>query len=365
MATVNLSLEERDRRYKAIRELMEQHGYDCLIITGRDGYITRGNLRYVTSYGVNFGEQYCLFPADGEPVFLGSVMASAQVRRAGWVAESVIVTDASEQVISAIRNYDKGNRIGLVGLPYTSVPLYLALNRSFHDRLCDATPLFMQLRLIKSGEEVELIRASAAVADRAYEVAREMTKPGLTDYRICGEVKRAVYAMGSEYSMEFMDIGPAGLNLFHPVGKTLGEQDALALEITPACQGYYAQLTVSIPATSYRDSVQPLLTAWRAALALGEALLGPGIMVSDLCRQVSEAIAAHGYKSHLRLGHGIGLDALDIFSLSQDESTVLKPGMTLAFHPCVALGEGSEAIGMGYTYLITDIGCERFSRIEL
>jgi hypothetical protein len=53
--TYRLSLQERDRRYAAIREQLRERGVDCLIVTG-------SNLFYLTNHLP--GEQVGLLPTD-------------------------------------------------------------------------------------------------------------------------------------------------------------------------------------------------------------------------------------------------------------------------------------------------------------
>ena len=85
----------------------------------------------------------------------------------------------------------------------------------------------------------------------------------------------------------------------------------------------------------------------------------------DLYRNMTGVVRERGYLSHLRAGHGIGLDAIDFISISETETTELEAGMTLAFHPCVAIEAGGDGIGMGYTYLITEKGPEKLSQLNL
>ena len=47
------------------------------------------------------------------------------------------------------------------------------------------------------------------------------------------------------------------------------------------------------------------------------------------------------------------------------QDMVLKPGMVVAVHPCAMVKMGGDGIGMGYTYLITENGFEKFSQIDL
>lgn len=125
---MSLSLKDRDRRYGAIRNLMRDRGIDCLII-GRDSNTTRGNLRYVSNYGVNFGEQYCMFPEA--PFFLGSFISSSYVRRVGWIDECIEAADAPNQIVREISRRSFLGKVGLVGMQYMSVPVCQALMDAF------------------------------------------------------------------------------------------------------------------------------------------------------------------------------------------------------------------------------------------
>jgi Xaa-Pro dipeptidase len=359
-----ISLIERNRRYRAIRELMGQDDFDCLVVAGRDGFGCRGNVRYVANYGINFGEQFCLFPADEDPVFLGSVTANAQVCKDAWVDELYEVRDLPRQLVEQISRFHKGKRIGIVGLTSISVPVYLPLKEKFGAKLLDATWIFRQLRLVKSTEEVDSIRTAVEIADKAYEAVRDMIQPGISDFEIYGEVKRIVHALGCEYSMDFIDAQGAKINFFNPRGNVLEENGTLALEITPAFQGYHGQLAMTLPVRDYPLHIKPLLPVWREALRAGVEALKPGARFCDIYRRVTEVITAHGYRGHLRCGHSVGLDPLDFCALSNDDTTEIKENVTLALHPCVAL-EGGEGIGMGYTYLVTKNGAEKLGRVNL
>jgi Xaa-Pro aminopeptidase len=80
---------------------------------------------------------------------------------------------------------------------------------------------------------------------------------------------------------------------------------------------------------------------------------------------MQNVVTQNGFVSPLRPGHAIGLDALDFWSITETNHTHLKAGMTIAMHPSVMTGIGGDACGMGYTYLITENGFERFSQVDL
>jgi Xaa-Pro aminopeptidase len=357
---MGMSLTERDRRYSAIRELMKKDNLNCLVIASRDTFSTRGNTRYVTNHGNNFGEEIVMFPLNGNPSIIASTIRGPAIQRGGWVQDFLPVANISERVQTLKREltrFDKGDRIGIVGMEYISVPVYLAVMEQYPNRVVDAIEIFNQLRNTKSHEEIEKMRVSTWIADKAFLTIRDMLRPGISDYELYGEAQGLIHKMGSEYSMQLM---PG-----YPYGKVMEGNDILTFEFTPTCEGYYAQLLVSIPVSEYPRHVQKFIHIWEEALSFGVENLRPGKKVSEVHRAVSDVIQKRG-GSHIahRFGHSIGLDAIDSWEVVPGEDTELKPGMTLAFHPGIVLEPGSARFDGGYTYLITDTGAEKLNRVD-
>jgi Xaa-Pro aminopeptidase len=357
---MSISLAERDRRYSAIREMMRKSNLDCLVISSRDTYSTRGNTRYITNHGNSFGEEIILFPNTGNPSIIASAIRGQAIKRAGWAPGCLAVANLSERIQAVkkeLPRFDKGAKIGIVGMEYISVPVYLAVTELCPGRVIDATEIFNQLRNIKSPEEVEKMRVAAWLADKTYLAIRDMVRPGISDYELYGEAQGLIYKMGSEYSMQLM---PG-----FPYGKVMEGNDVLMFEFTPTCEGYYAQLLVSLPVSVYPRDVERCIQIWEEALAVGVANLRPGNKVSDVHRAVGETIRKRGGSqiAH-RIGHSLGLDAIDSWEVVPDEETELKSGMTLAFHPAVVLEPGPTRFTGGYTYLITDTGAEKLNKVD-
>ncbi|MBN1190396.1 MAG: aminopeptidase P family protein [Dehalococcoidales bacterium] len=358
---MSISKAEFDRRYGAIRDWMKSNSVDCIVVSGKPDNFNRGNIRYLTGLG-NGG--YCLFPPEGRPVLLVG-------RKAEFLSRPDLPVELSEHpnpqigIIKGLNRYDQGHRIGTIGME-TSDPVLLDLKASLGNRLIDATPIFSQLRLIKSPEEIEKMRTAAWIADKVFYMVQDLIRPGLSDFVIYGEVKRLIYSLGCEYSMELIDANGARMNMkFTPVGDTLSADGTLFMEITPAYDGYYAQLPVIFPVVYPAPNLRKIAAVWKQALQAGIDMLKPGTRVSDLCNVMWNKVKEGGYLSPFRPGHALGLDAIDFWSITDSNETVLQPGMTLAVHPCVLQEMGGDGIGMGYTFLITETGAERFSRVDL
>jgi Xaa-Pro aminopeptidase len=89
----------------------------------------------------------------------------------------------------------------------------------------------------------------------------------------------------------------------------------------------------------------------------------PGAKVSEQYRV--KTVREHGFDSPYRPGHFLGLDTLDFWTITADNHRELLPGMIIAVHPGVLAKFGKEGCSMGYTYLITETGAERWSEGDL
>jgi Xaa-Pro aminopeptidase len=195
---------------------------------------------------------------------------------------------------------------------------------------------------------------------------RKTIRPGLTDYEIYGMVKKAIYEMKCDYSMELIDAAGSTMNMaWGPSGDILEEDGTLFLEITPAFDGYYAQLPVSLPATRFKPSYRRMVDAWVEAMEKATALLRPGTPASAVRNAAVAVIEEKGFLSPLPVGHAIGLDVIDCWGINESNSTILEAGMTVALHPPVLADFGGDGVGMGYTYLIKTEGAEKLSGIDL
>ncbi|MCK4862937.1 MAG: aminopeptidase P family protein [Dehalococcoidales bacterium] len=365
---MSISRREFERRYAAIRQQMERDSLECLLVVGLSDDFNRGNIRYVTGSGRG---GCCVFPLEGDPVFMTGLNQSASPKIPKTV-EAFELLDLREtdnpagQVVEELSRFYTGNRIGIVGMNCIPVPLYLAVKEKFPDKLVDSVKIFEDLRSVKSAEEIEKMRVAAAVADDVYAMLVNLVKPGLSDYEIYGHVKKAIYEKGCEYSFDLIDASGSRMNMtFWPTGERLKENNTLFMEITPAYDGYYAQLPVTLPVGKYPPEIRKMVSVWEQANEAALEILKPGTKVSDVYLTLVNTVRENGYISPLRPGHAIGLDALDFWSITESSTITLKQGMTLAVHPSIMTEIGGDACGMGYTYLITDTGAERFSKVEL
>ena len=365
---MGISVQEFQRRYGAIREVMKKERLDCLLIVGLNDDFNRGNIRYITGLGRG---GCCVFPLEGRPVLLANPVLTTSRKLPRFMAAVDLLdlettTEPEKQAVVQLSRFDGGNNIGLVGRACIPAPMYISVAEKFGNKLVDAAGIFESLRAIKSPEEIEKTRRAALIADKVYKRLREMIRPGLGEYEIYGEVKRIIYEMGCEYSFDLIDGAGSMMNMsFVPTEDRLEANGTLFMEITPSYDGYYCQLPVTLPVGRYSPHVEEMIRAWNEADKAARKILRPGTKISDLYYVLVNTIRERGFISPFRPGHSIGLDVLDFWSVTESNPLLIKAGMTIAIHPCVLKEMGGDGCGMGYTYLITDTGWEKLSKIDL
>jgi Xaa-Pro aminopeptidase len=365
---MTISKREYKRRYAAIRAQMKKMGLDCLLVVGRSDDFHRGNLRYITGSG---GGGICIFPQVGDPVFLTrpNQETSPKLPRTVGAIDLLDLRGTSkpeEQAVKELSRFYQGNKVGVVGIPCITVPLYLSVKEKFGDRLVDASGMLNRLTTIKSAEEIEKTRVAAAIADEDYALLREMVRPGVSEYEIYGAVKKKNYEMGCEYSFELIDGFGSTMNMsFFPTTDKLEAKGTLFFEITPAYEGYYAQLPVTLPVGKYQPHVREMVSTWNQSDKEARKILRPGTKATDIYKTLMDTVHANGFISPLEAGHDLGLDVHGPITIDDADETILAPGMVIAIHACVMKEFGGDGCGMGYTYLITEDGAERLSKVDL
>ncbi len=365
---MTISKQEFERRYRAIREHMKRGELDCLLVIGLPDDFNRGNIRYITGYG-NGG--YCIFPLEGPPVFLIRPYQKSWVKLQRTIGAIDLLdlretSNPLEQAIKELSRFDQGNKIGLVGMNCISALMYSAVKERFHDRLVNSNGILDQLRAIKSEEEIEKTRVAASIADRVYLLLREIIHPGLSEYEIYGWVKKTIYEMGCEYSFDLIDAAGAMMNMsFFPTADQLESGGTLFYEITPAYEGYYAQLPVTLPVDEYPPHVRRMVRTWAQSDKAVRKILRPGTKGSDIYHLLVNTVQENGFISPYEVGHDLGLDVHGPLYINESCDSILEAGMVIAIHASVMQKIGGDGCGMGYTYLITEDGAERLSKIDL
>ncbi len=332
-----LSLAERDRRWRETRSRMAAAGIDALVLVGNDCFFGMGtvNLRYLTQVGSVFGG-YALFFADDEPIVWNSNQPQMQRPTNPYLGTQEWVTDIRKNdgvatVASELRA--RGLERGSIGLaPFSStlvtIPLILQaemdeLSRELPNaRLTDAGSILQDLRLIKSAEEVGLLSKASEIARKAVDAMIETAKPGMTEAQVYAEMLKAQLVNGAEPSVfNLISSGPIDhkdseiWHLLHgaeqpasPNLRPLSKGDVVITEFHTNYGGYLAATEFSVCVG--QKAPEKLKDIWKACVETLDATLEamkPGRTVGEVWKAVRKPVEKAGM-DFVELGfHGHGM----------------------------------------------------------
>lgn len=328
------SLAERDRRWKAIRELIARDHLDAIVAPPNTGNSTdwQADARYISHCGGGADASIgVVFPLDGDV----TVVATSAVDRWGPKIQNW-VTDVRE----VNRRYGKGmaerllelglerGRIGVSGLGFgTRTPegaivhgTYMALREALPDaELVPASDLLQEVRQIKSREEIDVLQRSVDLIERGLDAQAQWAQPGVPDYVVWAETMHAMLVRGSELSVHFNWISGnnPGRTLTRPTLRPLEKGDLIEKEIESSIIGYRAQQLRPLAVHECEPTVMELAKLHAELYDELLEFLKPGVTIGQLVEkthQLGEQVAPQtgplaGARATLTMhGRGLGDD---------------------------------------------------------
>jgi Xaa-Pro aminopeptidase len=203
---------ERDRRWDRLRKRMLMAGLDALVFLGNDIYWGMGmaNIRYVFQIDSQIGADAAFF-VDGAPVvwhgvphqnrptsmYLSLPTWASDIRGRGGMAA------IADELVS--RGFSK-SRVGLVGFSSTiqTTPTLLHQDVINLEKLLpdvtfvQASWLLEEMRVVKSEEEIALLRKAGKIARKVVDAMVETARPGVPDALVYGEMIKTQIANGGD-----------------------------------------------------------------------------------------------------------------------------------------------------------------------
>jgi Xaa-Pro dipeptidase len=372
---LGFSLSEYRRRYALVLDGMRERDLDALLIRSPE------NITYLSGYETpGYYKYHCLIVGPGfEPVFVLRRFEELNVPEYSWLTKHVPVDDWQDPPEATARTlrdlgFDR-SRIGVEkqGWFYT-VAEHETLSRQLPQAvLIDAISILWDARMRKSPEEIDMMKRSAVIVDKAMQAGMAMAETGVSDDHVNAEVNRVIFENGGEY----MGLPPFVLSgertsLPHQTARSeiIGRRDTVYFEISASKWRYAAALMrtmfIGEPSERQRRCAEACIGAVDAAMSV----IRPGISAEEVDRAARAVVEKAGFGEFWRhrLGYSIGVNYPpdwgegEIISLRKGEHRRLDVGMTFHMVPlCLVYRE--FGIGFSETICVTDSGCERFSQL--
>jgi len=234
----------------------------------------------------------------------------------------------------------------------------------------------MSSHLIKSKEEIKVMREGGRVLAGILEKLRAEVKPGTSAGELEKLARELVFSYGARPS--FLGYAPNGLGQGYPAAlcvsvndeivhglplldKIINEGDLVKLDMGVEHKKMHTDATIMVGVGKLQKTAQKLMRTTKESLELGIREIRPGALLNDYARAVENHARKNGFSVVMDLvGHGVGYSiheppqVLNYFHKKLG-NIVLEEGMTLALEPMI--NEGGCEIYLaddGWTYKTAD-----------
>ncbi|MDA0998329.1 MAG: M24 family metallopeptidase [Proteobacteria bacterium] len=350
---------EYARRVGALRVYMADADIDAALFTSYH------NINYYADFlYCQFGRRFGLVVDHAGVTSISANIDGGQPWRR-TVGDNLIYTDwQRDNYFLAIKKLIKdGSR---VGIEHDHMPIQTLEKLKAALPGCtfvDIAPSCMRMRMIKSAEEIAVIKHGAQVADIGGWACVEAAAVGVPEHEVA---LHATGAMVREIAKRFphselMDTWTwfqSGINTdgaHNPVtSRRIERGDILSLNCFPMIAGYYTALERTLFAEEVSDAH---LKLWEVNVKVhrrGLELIRPGARCCDIARELNEIYHEHDLLRYRTFGYGHSFGVLCHYygreaglELREDIETVLELNMVVSMEPMIMLPNGLPGAG-GY-----------------
>ncbi|MFY0518003.1 M24 family metallopeptidase [Lysinibacillus sp. UGB7] len=339
-------------KLQKLRKALQEHSIEGILITNEY------NRRYMTGFTGTAG---VAIVSQNDAVFITDFryteQAAAQIKDFRIVKhEATILEEIATQV--------KAMGIKLLGFEKDAVSYgtYELYKNVIQTDLVPVSGLIEKIRLIKTEQEINIIKVACEIADHAFTHIIDFIKPGKTELEVSNELEFFMRKQGATQS-SFDTIVASGLRSALPHGvatdKVIEKGDFVTLDYGALYNGYISDMTRTVAVGEPSAKLVDMYNAVLASQLLALEKVGPGLTGIQADAIARDYLTEKGYGEAFghSLGHGIGLEVHEGPGLSMRSETVLEPGMAVTIEPGVYL-PGIGGLRIEDDILITETGNE-------
>ncbi len=252
--------------------------------------------------------------------------------------------------------------------------------------------------LVKSPEEIDIMRAACQKLARVFEALEEKVVPGANAMDVDRYAEEMIHSLGSVPAFKGYDSGghtpfPATIcfsrndAIVHGIpteDDVITATDVASIDMGLIYRGHYADMARTFVMPEATEVAKQLALHTQKTFEVGVAQIKDGALLSDYACAAQDYAEGKGYKVIRNLvGHGIGKELhmppqIPNYHSREFVDFTFRAGMTVAIEPMVTIGsevaetgpdgwtlvtdDGSLAAHYENTLLVTDDGCEILTR---
>jgi len=358
-AKLPFTTKEYERRLSRLRRIMARMDLPAVLLTSMH------NIAYYSGFlYCSFGRPYaCVVTRDTCTTVSANIDAGQPWRRS--FGDNVTYTDwqrgnywrAIHQLIG------EPGRLGVEADHLTLAMRDQATATLGAPDMCDIGKATMAQRMVKSTEEIRLIKSGAKIADIGGEAVRDAIHVGTREIDVAMAGRNAMELAIAERhpdseirdSWVWFQSGNNTDGAHNPVTtRKLEKGDILSLNTFPMISGYYTALERTLFIGEPTKAERKLWEINVGAHELGISMIKPGASCSGITSEINRYFEDHNVLQYRTFGYGHSFGVLSHYygreaslELREDVDTILEPGMVVSMEPMLTVPEGKRGAG-GY-----------------
>lgn len=309
---------------------------------GFDGFLVFNGINQLYLAGVQ-GTSCLFIPEKGEgTIYVYSVnYEQAKAEGKGFKIELV---KRNENLMAKIAAQVKSFKMKKLAVDMLSYEGYRGLAKELRGK----TKLKMQgnlvwdLRKVKDGEEVKLVKRACELTSVGMKVAYEAIRPGIKEIEVAAEIEYAMRKKGS-WGTSFETIVASGARSAFPHGGCLDKKirpgELVVVDIGARYMHYCGDMTRTISAGKPTAKQKKLYEIVKQAQEKAYQTIKPKARAKDVDAAARKIITTAGYGEYFchGLGHGVGLEVHEPPTLNGESKDRLEIGNIVTNEPGIYL----------------------------
>ena len=211
----------------------------------------------------------------------------------------------------------------------------------------------MDLIVIKSPREQELMRKAGRITAEARHLAGTMVRPGISTLEIDTAVRKFIKSHGGTPSFLHYEGFPKSVCIsvnevvIHGIPSArqiLREGDIVSIDVGAYVNGYHGDCAATYPCGKIDLEAQRLINVTRQSFWKGIEMARKGKRISDISHAVQQHVESNGFGIVREfVGHGVGRNMHEAPEVPNfgpaGHGPRLIPGLTIAVEPMVTAGD--------------------------
>lgn len=326
MARICIPDNEYKERVARAAAILQREGLDVLIVNGNEA--DYANPRYFSGFWPLFERSGVAISADGRAALLvgpesaifgadrnklDKTFVLTAYREGADPSYPELTPDTFEDVFKYLGITGKKIRLGIASYLDTSVTIFNAIRDAFPEaEIVDAGKVMVELRQIKSENELACLREGYRIANIATEEVIRAIRPGMTELQMVGVAQKAVYENGAEYEGLPMYVFSEA-STRHAISRSSYHEfqkgDIVQLNLSAKIDGYSAAIGYPICLGKLEGKRREIVQFCREAHTWSAEQVKAGVYAADIAKNFYKYFVDNGFKDNFVYGplHGTGI----------------------------------------------------------